>query len=422
MRKRLGPEQWAVIRLALIAVFAEAAYAIINTLALPDYVRRVLQAPVYLGAIVDAFLIAEAAAKGPMGAISDRVGRRTLLMVAPLLSALAAIAITFVHGPLSHGSFNGKLAFLFLIRGLDGIGAAALWPTMFAAVADQVPEERRGSAMSTLTTSYIAGIAVGPAVAGWTSTSFSVRAPFYVVAALFLMTSLAAVFLAPQPAAHAVHPEAEKKGLRDFLESLRAAPQFVVFTLVVFLAIGLLIPTARYLAQDEFLLDAATYGGLFVIPAVIIGVLAVPLGRLGDRWGAPRAVRIGMGTAAAAMWALALLPKGIPLFVLGAAALGLGFVIGFPAWMAIVSGLSDPQHRGAMIGAMATTQGIGAAVGVGVGPPLYVWHTLAERLRPYWPGHSLSSHLFPVLAAAILLTGTWLGSLVVVRDRPRVAT
>src|SRR5439155_13691332 len=101
--------------------------------------------------------------------------------------------------------------------------------------------------------------------------------------------------------AHAEH--GEKMSLAGFVESLRRAPQFMVMAMVVFLGIGLLIPIAPLLALDEFGLDTAEYGRLFILPAIVIGALTVPLGRLGDRWGAPRSVHMGMATAAAALWA-----------------------------------------------------------------------------------------------------------------------
>src|SRR5438270_2468035 len=189
MGKRLGPEQWAVIRLALVAAFGEAAYAVVNALALPVFVRRELHATEYLGMIVGSFLLAEALTKGPMGALSDRVGRKSVLVIAPLGSALAAFAITVVHGPFS----IPKLVYLMGVRCLDGLAAAGLWTTMYAAVADQVPEERRASAMSTLTVSYLVGFAVGPALGGWADKAYSVRAPFFLVAVLFLLTSAAAL-------------------------------------------------------------------------------------------------------------------------------------------------------------------------------------------------------------------------------------
>jgi MFS family permease len=159
-----------------------------------------------------------------------------------------------------------------------------------------------------------------------------------------------------------------------------------------------------------------------MLPAVVIGVLTVPLGRLADRWGASRSVHAGMATAALALWALAALPKTQVLLVLGASALGIGFVIGLPAWMAVISALADPQHRGAMIGAVATAQGLGAFLGVLVGPKLYTSERWAAWISRLMPGGELSSSLLPVYGAAVLLTGTWLASLFVVRDRARVPT
>ena len=49
MKERLGPEQWAVIRLALVAVFGEAGYAVVNALALPIFVSKTLHATLSLG-------------------------------------------------------------------------------------------------------------------------------------------------------------------------------------------------------------------------------------------------------------------------------------------------------------------------------------------------------------------------------------
>src|SRR5947209_14457138 len=106
MIKRIGPEQRAVIGLALVAVFAEAAYAVINALALPVFVDRVLQATEYLGWIGGSFLLAEALLKGPMGIVSDRIGRRILLIVAPLGSAVAAFALAQVRAPFSMGKLG----------------------------------------------------------------------------------------------------------------------------------------------------------------------------------------------------------------------------------------------------------------------------------------------------------------------------
>ncbi len=58
------------------------------------------------------------------------------------------------------------LLVLVPLRALDGVGAAALWPPLFAGVPDHVPREQRGVAMNVVNTSYLAGLALGPALAG----------------------------------------------------------------------------------------------------------------------------------------------------------------------------------------------------------------------------------------------------------------
>src|SRR5215217_6961778 len=136
MLKRIGPEQRAVIGLALVAVFGEAGYAIINVLALPVFVEKRLDATTSLGLIISFFLLGEGLFKGPMGVVSDRVGRRIVLIVAPFGSALAAVALTWAHPPFTLAT----LGYVLLVRFFDGIAAAALWTTMYAAVADHVPE------------------------------------------------------------------------------------------------------------------------------------------------------------------------------------------------------------------------------------------------------------------------------------------
>src|SRR5207245_896033 len=113
-----------------------------------------------------------------------------------------------VHEPFT----MGQLVYLIAVRALDGAAAAALWTTMYAAVADAVPAERRASAMSTLTVSYLVGVALGPKLGGWAATRYSLRAPFYLVSALFCLASITAMFLAPRRALRRQTSHGETKG------------------------------------------------------------------------------------------------------------------------------------------------------------------------------------------------------------------
>jgi DHA1 family multidrug resistance protein-like MFS transporter len=393
MIRRLFIRYRPIIALALVAAVAEAAYAIINVLALPVFVDQDLDATHWLGLIWGSFLLVEALMKGPMGVLSDRFGRRALLVTGPIVAALTAFLITRIGPPVGYG----QLLLLLLLRALDGVAAAAIWPTMFATMADQVDDSRRTSAMSVLTVSYMTGIAVGPYVGGAANVRFgSHHAAFYVVSGLFLLTSVMAYFLVPRRPSHlhtALHEPEPVIRWRDLVGALSMAPMMLFMAFIVFFSVGLLSPIAALYAMDKFHLDQEQFGQLFLRPAVVIGLLAMPLGKLGDHWGRARSVHLGLGVAALSMWALVLLPKTEWLLVIGAACLGLGFVIGIPAWLATVSEVAGERWRGTIIGAVATTEGLGCFVGVLIAPHLY------KTTLPPLPSHEL-----PVLLSALSLT------------------
>src|SRR5262249_17321155 len=151
-------------------------------LALQVFVKDVLDLTRYLGLILRSLLLVAALMKSVMGALADRYGRWRFLGTAPLVSGCTALLIAVLgwqvrrhlspdhHAPAEYHSFFQILLVLVplvILRAIDGVAAAAFWPTMFATMADTAPEERRTSAMSTLTVAYMVGVALGPALAGW---------------------------------------------------------------------------------------------------------------------------------------------------------------------------------------------------------------------------------------------------------------
>lgn len=401
----------AVLSLAIVAAVAECAYAAINTLALPYLLQDELKIREEIGVVIATFLLVEALLKSPMGALSDRVGRRRLLALAPLLSAATAVGIGLVPGPVTGERIFGFILnpwffALLLFRALDGVAAAAIWPTMWAAMADGVSDERRTSAMSVLTVSYMVGLGLGPLLGGMATEIFdSPRAPFMVVSGLFVLTSIAAYLLVPRRAHHSfrelhgpAEPHVSSFHWTDLLHSLRTVPHMLLMAFIIFAGIGLLVPVTPLFARDKFHLSQAEFGRLFMVPAVIIGLAALPIGRLGDRWGRARSVHAGMLLAVGGMWCLALVHGSAWFLVAGATVLGLGFVMGLPAWVATVAEQAGPGRRGEVIGAVQTSEGIGVFLGVLLGPKLYF----------------RDIHL-PVIASAVLLTLGMLLSFVTVR-------
>src|SRR5262245_10964784 len=158
MLKRFLRNYRPVLVLTVVAACAEAAYAAINMLALQVFVKEVLSLTAYLGLILGTFLAVEALMKSVMGTLADRYGRWKFLGAAPIVSGCTALLVVVlgwaVRNTLSpdgsspavyHGWWTILLVLvpLLVIRAIDGVAAAAFWPTMFATMADTAPKHRR---------------------------------------------------------------------------------------------------------------------------------------------------------------------------------------------------------------------------------------------------------------------------------------
>lgn len=395
---------WALV---VLAGFAELGYVTLNISAMPVYLREVVGlGESTITAVGSVFLLTEAIFRAPMGMLSDRIGRRRLIVLGPLLTVFTSLATLLASHPVH---FIG-------LRALDGLGAAMLWPAAYAAIGDSVPAQKRAWAMSFLNMTYMSGVALGPLAGGLANDlSGAKQASFYLTACLFTVATLIAWRFYPRdgrPPRSADTPPSEKLSVGAFVGALRAAPGHMLLAFVVFFGMGLIMLLVKLYAMDEFGVSETVFGVGLVAPALVIAALSVPLGRLADRLGRTRSIRWGLTLAAGVIWSV-VAPSQPPIaWVLVAAALGaVSFVLTFAAWMAELSEI-DPERRGVILGAAGTAQGVGSILGALLGGFLYehVPLTLGEMVIP--------AHRTPFIGCALMLTlGAMLSWLVLTRDR-----
>jgi DHA1 family multidrug resistance protein-like MFS transporter len=391
-----------IIALGVIALLAELGYATMNQSALQPYVDKELHlGAAWLGWIMAAFLLVEAAFRPPLGALGDRIGRKPLLVAGPIASCLSALFIARAANP----------GVIMALRVLDGIGAAAIWPTAYALVGDTVEERNRSVAMSVLNVTYMAGIALGPLLGGVISDHTGTQKyVFLVVSGLFALTFVVALLFLPKhepphKSASSEHPSEFK--FSNLLYCLRAIPEMLVMVFFAFFAIGLLIPIAKLYAMDVLKLTETGFGVMLVPVAAILAVLAMPLGRVGDKWGKTQAVRTGVTLTATAMWLIATIKIPHTLLFAGAL-LGIGFLMAMPAWMALVSQFTSSANRGQVLGAVGMAQGFGAILGAVLGGYLYAGRLLIGPI---------DRHSAPLFLSAVALTVAAGMTFVFVRER-----
>jgi DHA1 family multidrug resistance protein-like MFS transporter len=380
-----------VLRIAVIIGMAQFGFATVLPL-LPLHLTEHLGASVKLvGVVVATFALVETVFKTALGGVTDRVGRRPIIVAGLILSSLAPIIMAVLSRPV-----------LFVpLRLLDGIGSAALWPAAAAAVADVTTPDRRATGMATLNLLFLAGLAAGPAfglfVAGFAG---SFRAGFYVASAVLAASAVMAALLFPRDE-HVVHPHAfvgyhttdPPARLQDLFNTFKVSPLLFTMYLVAFVqmfGIGLLVPIAAIFAKRVVGLSEHAIGALFLTVTLTVALATVPAGRMADRTGKTPLVGAGMVLGTIGMWIIPF-SSGLYQLIGAGVLLGASYALTAPAWLALISELAPPGRLGLAVGASETVQGMGLVLGPLLGGLL--WDTLGPR-APF------------IASAAVLTVGT----------------
>jgi len=154
---------------------------------LPDYATRFHASPTTIGFLFASFGVTLLVLSIPMGAISDRVGRKGPMMVGLGLLATATLACAYAE----------SLPMLFAARLLQGAADGMTWIVGFAMIADLYAPEERGRAMGLAMGGSTLGIIIGPVIGGWLYEIGGIRLPFLFVAAMAVVDLLVFAAIAP---------------------------------------------------------------------------------------------------------------------------------------------------------------------------------------------------------------------------------
>jgi len=410
-----------VLRLLVIALCAEIGYAVLNISTMPVYLveNRHLGAT-SAGLVLTAFLLSEALFKSPMGHLADKYGRKRLMTIGPALTIFTSL-VSFIVPWQPH--WLEVLVFIML-RVLDGIGAAMLWPGAFASMGDAVDDSQRQQAMSLLNVCYLLGVALALPLGGIVN---DIAANFSFIndtlgkhsTSLLLATFLfcAVVFTGwrflPNDAKHPATEHVEGEGgFSDILSSSREIPQYLILAIVTFAGIGFPMAIIKLFAQQEFHMSESAFGFLVLPAAFGMAVFSVPMSKYGEKLGRSKAVHLGMGLCSAglvfiSMGAFCPFLRTPLVMAISGLPIGFGFLLAIPSWMASVSD-ANPKKRAANLGAVMAAQGVGAIIGAPIGAFCY------EQLQAY--GHHFGRYS-PFLGCAICVTCGWLLGMRILHDK-----
>src|SRR5438132_8243628 len=161
-----------------------------------------------------------------IGVLSDRIGRRPVLLLSSLGLGLDYVVMALAP----------TIAWLFLGRIISGITTSSI-PTAMAYIADVTPREKRAAAFGTIGIAFGVGFAFGPALGGLLSNS-NPRLAFWVAAALSLTNWLWGYFFVPESLAQDRRKEFALRRANPVgsLVLLRSHPELWRLTVIQFLA------------------------------------------------------------------------------------------------------------------------------------------------------------------------------------------
>lgn len=387
-----------ILPVAVITMTNEMNYSGINNITLPAYIKSlhlsVAQLGLITGPLVSVYLLSEAIFRLPSGWLSDRYGRARMITLAMFLLAPSY----FLAGLVPH------YLWLIPLRFWDGIMAALMWTSVFAIIADSVPNRDRANAMGVINMTYMVGAMLGYLFAGGTDQlthNLHPRWYMFFAAAVVVMVGMSTfLFFKNRPDLNQPHPEVAHEDIHhQELPKAHHIPLLMV-TFLQTLALTSLAPFIYTYATTALADGGLGFNGselmlLLGVPVLGLALFAIPLSRLADHIGKRNAVRIAFTTVGATLWILAI-SHALWVMVTVITVVGIAFAMGVPAWLAIISSLGSSEKRGATLGSYGSVQGIAAVLG-----PLVGSVVLGESAR--------YANLFFVSAGAVMLAAiiTW---------------
>ena len=332
------------------AVFADSLLYSVIVPVLPRYAERLGATPFAVGLLFASYAVALLAATPVLAAVSDRVGRRT-----PLLLGLAAVAgATLLFG------FATSYPQLVAARSVQGLAAAAVWTVGVALVAESVPPGRLGVCLGTVMASMSAGLVLGPPLGGLLVEAHGYRATFLVCAGVVVGCLLLQVVLVREPSGPREAPVAQRKLLAD-----PALRRTLVAVAAAAASLSMLEPLLPLDLAERYGAGARDIGLVFGA-ATLAHLLSSPvLGALADRWSARRLMPAGL-VAAGVLMPLLWIPRSTPgvavVLVLFAVAYGLVLVPALPEIGAVVRAHGGSGYAGAY-GAFNIAYAVGMVAG-----------------------------------------------------------
>jgi DHA1 family tetracycline resistance protein-like MFS transporter len=318
---------------------------------LPFYAETFGASPVIIGLLFAAFSLAQLIAAPALGVLSDRWGRRPVLIF-----SLIGTVISFVMLAVAQ-----SLTMLFVARVIDGLSGGNI-TTARAYIADVTHPDERAKAFGMLGAAFGMGFIVGPGLAGLFA-QISYTAPIWAAAVVTLIAAAMAWFWLPETihrvSAAAISPW---RALPDVLRRRPLRP-LLIADFIYWSSFSLCTTTFAMFAARRFGFDVVETGYVLaafgLLGVIVQGGLVGPTVRL---LGVLRTLLCGLLIAASG-WGIVAMSNSMEMFLLALLPAGIGVGLCNATIVTLVSHGASKDDQGAVQGAAGALESLGRAIG-----------------------------------------------------------
>jgi MFS transporter, DHA1 family, tetracycline resistance protein len=338
------------------------------------------QTAAVIGWLASSFALCAFLSAPVLGALSDRFGRRPVLIIS-LLGTVAGYAIF---------GLAGSLWMLFLGRIVDGLTAGNIG-ALFAYLGDTTKPEDRGRTFGLIGASFGAGFIVGPAIGGLAS-KISLQAPFLIAAVVILVSAVWGYFSLPE----SLPPERRTRDLKisqlnPFTQlagvfKMAGLRPYLIASVLFFIAFVGLQTTLALLVKDVLGWGPDTTGYMFIAVGVTdILVQGVALSWLLKTLRERGVTMLGFSLVIGGLLTMALLPlhRSAALLIAGVIAFAGGEGMATATLGAMTSQAAGPEAQGRVQGGSQALQSLSSAL-IPLGAAQLYAHLGPPS--PYWAG------------------------------------
>ncbi len=344
---------------------------------LPFYGVHVGACPAAVTLLMSCYSLAQFFMSPVLGRLSDRIGRRPVLLVSMACSCLAYLWL----------GFAGALWMLFGARLLAGAGAGNIAAAQ-AYVTDVTSPEKRAKGMGMIGAAFGLGFTIGPwiggVLAGADPTPADLQRPAFLAAGLSALAFVLVIAILKESLPQGgVPPRANRWELARSSMGRPTLRLLILLFFAVTAAFAGMETTFALWTKDAFGWGPEQVGWLFFfVGCVLIVVQGGMIGPLSRRLGEARLVLIGSAAIALGLAAVTI-ATNLAILLIASACLALGMGLLNPSISSLISGQAGADERGGIMGVAQSGASLARVVGPAIAGPLF---ELLGRNAPYYTG------------------------------------